>query len=375
MKSEHTDDNASWPYPIKQDSRDPGPLNVHRNANQPAYVGIPTFMSLPICLTPEDLRAGDVDVAVLGAPVDTSTGHRGAAFGPRALRADERYLFNNTSDLVNASTRIKPFDELTVVDYGDAAVDLWSIENTERTIGQVVSEVLDVGAVPIVMGGDHSVMVPNVRALVEKYGADKLAVVHFDAHPDCHEEIYGHTKTHATTIWRLVNELGVPGHNIVQAGIRTPGSPDNQLFHWMRKAGIHTHFMAEIERLGLPAVVDKVIAEASDGAEVVYVSLDIDVVDPAYAPGTGTPEPGGLSGREILTAFRRLCHELPVVGMDVVEVAPHLDPGYHTALLARRVILESISGLAMRKAGISTRDYRHPVVSGEIPFAMPARRS
>ena len=364
---------SGWPYPVDPNSAPPrtsGPISLHRNDNQPAYVGIPTFMSLPICLTPEDLVAGKVDVAVLGAPVDTSTGHRGAAFGPRALRSDERYLFNNTAELVNASTRVKPFTELTVVDYGDAAVDLWSIENTERTVGQVVGEVVAAGAVPVIMGGDHSVMVPSVRALAEKYGKEKLAVVHFDAHPDCHEEIYGHEKTHATTIWRLVNELGIPGRNIVQAGIRTPGSPDNQLFNWMRKQGIHTHFMAEIERIGLSAVVDKVIDEATEHAEVVYVSLDIDVVDPAYAPGTGTPEPGGLTSREILTTFRRLCHEMPVAGLDVVEVAPHLDPGYVTAMLARRVILESISGLAMRKTGISSRNYLHPVTSGEIPFAL-----
>ena len=122
MESERSNNSASWPYPIEQSSsssRTAGPVNVHRNANQPAYVGIPTFMSLPVCLTPEDLRAGEVDVAVLGAPMDTFTGHRGAAFGPCAVRADERYLFNNTSDLVNAST--------------------------------VVSEAIGVGAVPIVI--------------------------------------------------------------------------------------------------------------------------------------------------------------------------------------------------------------------------------
>jgi agmatinase len=126
--------------------------------------------------------------------------------------------------------------------------------------------------------------------------------------------------------------------------------------------------MAEIDRKGFEAVLEKAIAEALDGPMHIYLSLDIDVLDPAYAPGTGTPEPGGLTPRELLPAIRRLCHETPVVGFEVVEVAPHLDPGYTTALYARRAILEALTGLAQRKLGLKGPNYLDPVMSGEVPF-------
>ncbi|RKT54469.1 agmatinase [Saccharothrix australiensis] len=365
--------NDGWPFPVDRSAfpnREPGPINLQRYAGQPAYSGIATFLGLPVCLTPEDLRAGNVDVAVLGAPVDSSTGHRGAAFGPRAIRGDERYLFHNNTEWTNASTRVKPLSELTVVDYGDAAVDMFSVERSLDQVALLVREIADAGAVPVLLGGDHSVLWPSVRSLAQVHGADRIAVVHFDAHPDCHDEIYGHKATHATPIWRLIEDEGIRPQNVVQVGIRTPAAPDNQLFNWMRKKGIRAHFMAEIERVGFHAVLDKVIAEARENADFVYLSVDIDVLDPAFAPGTGTPEPGGLTNRELLPAFRRICHETHVIGMDVVEVAPHLDPGYSTALNARRAIFEGLTGMAMRKMGITTTNYLHPVASGEIRFPL-----
>jgi hypothetical protein len=123
-----------------------------------------------------------------------------------------------------------------------------------------------------------------------------------------------------------------------------------------------------IDRMGFEAVLEKAIAEALDGPKYIYLSLDIDVLDPAYAPGTGTPEPGGLTPRELLPAIRRLCHETPVVGFEVVEVAPHLDPGYTTALYARRAILEALTGLAQRKLGLKGPNYLDPMMSGQVPF-------
>jgi agmatinase len=367
----HQDDSGGWPYPVDPASRpqrSPGPINLHRNSGQPAYSGIATFMGLPVALTQEDLRAGAVDVAVLGCPVDMSTGHRGAAFGPRAIRGDERYLFHNAPELVNASVRVKPFSELTVVDYGDAAVDMFSVERSMGPIGDLVTEIAETGAVPVLLGGDHSILWPSVRALAGVYGVE-IAVLHFDAHPDCHDEIYGHKATHASPIWRLLDE-GIPPHNIIQVGMRTPAAPDNQTFNLLRKRGVRAHFMAEIERIGFTAVLDKVIAEAKEHAKYVYLSVDIDVLDPAFAPGTGTPEPGGLTNRELLPAFRRVCHETQVIGMDVVEVAPHLDPGYSTALNARRAIFEGLTGMAMRKSGITAQNYMNPVAAGQVRFPL-----
>ena len=347
--------------------RGPGPLTLRRYAYTPPYSGIATFLGLPLCLTPEDLRAGAVDVAVLGAPLDMSVGHRGAAYGPRAIRADERVLFNNPKLLMNPTSRVSPFATLNVVDYGDAPIDPLSLENSMEPIKAVVREVADAGAVPIVMGGDHSLLWPEVAALAEVYGRGNVGVIHFDAHPDCADHILGHPVSHGTPIRRLIEDEHIPGRNFVQIGLRSAMGPDDELLGWMTEHGMRTHHMAEIDRFGFAAVLERAIAEALDGPRVVHLSIDIDVLDPAYACGTGTPEPPGLTPRELLPAVRRICHETPVIGMDVVEVAPHLDPTGNTAALARRAIFEGISGLAMRRLELPGPDYAHPAV---LPAAL-----
>jgi agmatinase len=169
---------------------------------------------------------------------------------------------------------------------------------------------------------------------------------------------------------RLIEDEHVPGKNFVQVGLRG-FYPDNELIEWMREQGMRSHFMAEVERYGLERTVDRVVAEALDGPEYLYLSFDIDVLDPAYAPGTGTPEPGGFTTGEIFPVVRRLCHEAHVVGMEVVEVAPAHDPTYVTALNANRVILEALTGLAMRKQGLPTSSRLDLVTSGEEAFPRP----
>ncbi|MFI1973231.1 agmatinase [Streptomyces cinnamoneus] len=350
--------------------REAGPIDLRRYYVQPAYSGMPTFMGVPLALNQDDLRAGKVDAAVVGCPVDVSTGHRGAAYGPRAIRSDERYMYATPEAYIHSATRVNPFNVLKVVDYGDAAVDPFDITRSMEPIRGLVREIAEVGAAPIVLGGDHSLLWPSVGALSEVHGRGSIAVVHFDAHPDCHDELFGHKATHTTPIRRLMHDEMVPGANIIQVGLRTATGPDDQLFNWMRRAGMKSHFMAEIERVGLAAVVDKVIEEAKAVADHVYISLDIDVLDPAFAPGTGTPEPAGLNTRELFTALRRIAHETNLVGMDVVEVAPHLDPGYSTAMNARRAVFEVLTGLAMNKVKISTKNYTNPIVAGEVRFSL-----
>ncbi|GAA2587638.1 agmatinase [Actinomadura fulvescens] len=344
--------------------REPGPINVQRYQHVPAYAGIATFLGLPLCLTPEDLRAGGVEVAVVGAPVDMGSGHRGAAFGPRAIRSSDWIMAHTPSALMESDTRINPFNELTVVDYGDAAVDSMSVDNSMEPIRSVVREIVEAGAVPVVLGGDHSILWPDAAALADVYGAGNVGVVHFDAHADCAETFEGHLASHATPIRRLIEGEHVPGRNFVQVGLRSVLMPDDELLAWMRRQGMRSHFMAEIDRIGFAAVLDKAIAQALDGPEYLYLSIDIDVLDPAYAPGTGTPEPPGLTTRELLPALRRICHETPVVGIEVVEVAPHLDPGNTTAMNARKAIFECLAGLALRKKGIPGPSYLDPIAAG-----------
>ena len=351
----------------------PGPIDLRRYEFQPAYSGIPTFMRLPVCLTAEDLRAGEVDAAVVGVPMDAGIGQRGAAFGPMAIRTAERYLPSPATMNNHLHVRIEPFQLLNVVDYGDAAVDPFSIEASMQPVREVVREVAETGAVPIVLGGDHSILWPDAAACADVYGAGKLGVIHFDAHADCSRETMGHHVTHGTPIRRLIEDEHVPGKNFVQVGLRGY-YPDNELIGWMRRQQMRSHFMAEIERSGLERVVEQAINEALDGPEYLYVSFDIDVLDPAYAPGTGTPEPGGFTTREVFPVIRRLCHEARVVGFEVVEVAPAHDPTYVTALNANRVIMEAITGLAMRKRGLPAPHYLDAATSGleTFPAAVPA---
>jgi agmatinase len=351
--------------------REPGPINLQRYVGPLAFSGIPTFLGVPICLTQDDLKAGKVDVAILGAPVDMTLGHRGAAFGPRYIRADERILPNIPSMLQNPDTRIQPFEVLKVVDYGDAAVDNMSIEASMNPIRELVREVVEIGAIPIVVGGDHSILWPDAAAVADIYGAGNVGVIHFDTHVDCASQILGHSVSNGTPIRRLIEDEHVPARNFVQIGLHSFVGPDDELLGWMRKNGMRSHHMAEINRIGFEVVLEKAIAEALDGPKYIYISLDIDVLDPAFAPATGTPEPGGLTPRELLPALRRLCHETPVVGFEVVEVAPLLDPGQTTTMYARRAILEVLTGVAQRKLGIQEKNYLDPVTSGKVPFPEP----
>jgi agmatinase len=351
--------------------REPGPINLNRYELQPAYAGVPSFMRLPVCLTPEDLRAGKVDAAIIGVPMDAGGGQRGAGLGPTAIRTAERYIPTPATMTNHLHVRIEPFSVLNVVDYGDAAVDPFSIEKSIEPIREVVREVAETGAVPIVLGGDHSILWPDAAACADVYGAGRLGVIHFDAHADCSKELMGHNVTHGTPIRRLIEDEHVPGKNFVQVGLRGY-YPDNELIDWMRQQGMRSHFMAEIEKFGLEKVVEQAISEALDGPEYLYISFDIDVLDPAYAPGTGTPEPGGFTTREMFPVIRRLCHEAKVVGFEVVEVAPAHDPTYLTALNANRVIMEAITGMAMRKLGMPGPNYLDAATSGQEPFSTAA---
>jgi agmatinase len=351
--------------------REPGPINLNRYViNSHAHTGIASFMSWPVCITPEDLKAGQVDVAVIGAPLDMSVGQRGTAYGPRALRTADRYLPGGPlagAVLTHTHVMIKPFDVLKCVDYGDANVDPFDIEASHDEIRKRVREIVDTGAFPIVLGGDHSLMRPDGMALADVYGKGNVGIIHFDAHYDASENHYGHNITHGTPVRRLIEDGFVDGRNFIQVGLRG-WAPWEEDAEWMREKGIRSHYMAEVERDGFEVVMERAIKEATDGADYLYISFDIDSLDPAYAPGTGTPEPGGLTTREAFPIVRRLCAESNVVGLELVEVAPGWDPGYTTALNGLRVIQEAITGMAMRKEGLTEPHFLDSRTSGQDPI-------
>jgi agmatinase len=293
-----------------------------------------TFVGVPM-RTLETI--GDAGVVILGAPLDWGTSYRpGARFAPAAVR-DADYL-EPDGHRPHLDTGIDPLEVLGVVDIGDVTMAPGYIEDGIDRIRSVVSAVAAAGAVPLLIGGDHTITFPNAGGVADVYGHGEIALIHFDAHADTGASHYGMLYGHGTPMRRLIESGAVPGHRFVQIGLRGYW-PDPETVAWMRDQGMRSFFMSEIVERGLAAVVDDAVRHAAAGARGVFISVDIDVVDPAAAPGTGTPEPGGLTARDLLDTVRRLGRELEVVGADVVEVAPAYDPSHITALLANRVIL------------------------------------
>lgn len=338
--------------------RDPGLIQIAR-IRRP---GVLSFFGLPVALTQEDLRAAKVDIAFVGARVDMGVGMRGAGEGPAALRRS----MGNLGDgfLPHMHVGVAWRRELVAVDYGDAPIDILSVERSMPPVRRVVREIAETGAIPIVIGGDHSLEYPNVAGVADVYGKRNVGVIHFDAHFDAGDPISGHLISHAQPIRRLVDEGHILGRNYIQVGLRGYW-PDEDGFRWMRENQFRYHTMAEIERDGWDVVMTRVLDEANDGPEYLYISFDIDVLDPAYTPGTGTPEPGGLTPREVFPLVRNLCTENNLVGFDLVELNPLVDPGYTTVLNANRIVQECLTGIAMRKKGLSERGYLNPLTSDD----------
>lgn len=221
-----------------------------------------------------------------------------------------------------------------------------------------------VHVIPFIIGGDHSLMYPDVAAMTDVYGKGNVGVVHFDAHYDAAKYNMGHLISHGTPVYRLIEEGLVPGKNFIQVGLRGY-YPDKSAFEWMREQRFRYHTMAEIDDRGFDAVMEDVIREANDGPEYIFISFDVDVLDPAFIPGTGTSEPGGLLPREAFPILRRLCAETNVIGFELVELAPMLDPTYISALNDNRLIKECLTGIAMRKMGLTESNYLSPLTKSD----------
>src|SRR5215207_7004596 len=335
------------------------PFETYSDHDLPTYVGPTSFSNLPWIEDPAELVARGVDVAIVGAPYDDMVTHRpGARFGPRAIREAQ----NTSGNLNSLQVDVRPFEELTVVDAGDANVVPANYVRGHAMIYRKVREVAATGAIPIVLGGDHSITWPSASAIAEVRRPGSIGIVHFDAHADTAPDSWGQLAGHGSPMRRLIESGAVLGKNFVQVGLRGYWPPVDVL-DWMREQGLRWHLMREIEEQGADVVIDKAIGEALDGPEAIYLSVDIDVVDPGSAPGTGTPEPGGMLPRELLRAVRRIVGTVALAGMDIVEVSPPYDWAESTAALANRVALEAISALAVKRRDGAT--VRH------VPDASP----
>ncbi len=334
--------------------REPGPIYLDRYIGR-WETGIKTFANAPVAITPEDLVAGKVDVAIVGAPLDMGSGYRGAKAGPAAMRA------TYGAGGIDMYTMVDPSDELNIVDYGDIAVDNMS---TERTMGHVREEVAAIartGAIPFIVGGDHSLEYSDVAGLADVHGKGSFGVVHFDSHYDAGKG-GEHFITHGQPVYRAVKEGHVLGKNYIQVGLRGPW-PGPEGFEWMRDNGVRYHAMPEVEKSGWNVVMERAVKEAKDTGKKMYVSFDVDVLDPAFVTGTGTPVPGGLTMREAIPIVRRLCAETDIIGFEIVEVAPQLDVSYRTPLNANFIMHACLTGIAMRKKGLTQAHYLSDVTT------------
>ncbi|MEE6169536.1 MULTISPECIES: agmatinase family protein [unclassified Mycolicibacterium] len=310
-------------------------ISTFSRGAQPAFAGINTFLKAPYC---EDIHdVGNYDVAILGEPFDMGTTYRsGCRFGPQAVRR-----ISALYDSYNLDMAVDLAQELSICDAGDVFVIPSNIEKSFDQMDRAVSYIINEGVFPVMVGGDHSIAYPNVRAIARQTEGN-IGIIHFDRHIDIQESDMDE-RMHTTHFFHATNLPNVPAKNLVQIGIGGwYGSRPGLKVAKDRETTVMT--MGDIENLGIDKAVDAALEIAWKGVEKVYLSFDIDVVDGGMAPGTGSPEPGGLLPREALRALSRVARE-GICGMEVVEIAPPYDTSDSTAQLGCRAIMDVLGTL------------------------------
>jgi agmatinase len=312
-----------------------------RFGEKPDFAGLLTYGGQPYTEDPAELAGADV--AIVGAPTDDIVSDRpGTRYGPRAIRAASFPPGPHLEAGVDALA------ELRVVDFGDAPVLPADAVASHKAIEETVGQIVAAGALPVVLGGDHSISEPDVRACAAGQGS--IGLVHFDTHTDTGTEVFGVELSHGTPMYKLVEQGVVDPARYVQIGLRGywPGEKE---FSWQRDRGIRSFFMHDVRDRGIKAVIADTLDGLGPGP--VFLTVDIDVLDPAYAPGTGTPEPGGMTTVDLLWACREVASRVELAGADVVEVIPTaVGSADITALAADRVVREILTGLALaRRSG------------------------
>jgi len=293
----------------------------------PRFGGPTTMMRLPA----RESAAG-LDACFVGVPLDIGTSNRpGARYGPREIRSESVLLRP-----YNMATRAAPFDSLTVADVGDVPINTFNLADSVGIIERAYDEILGHDCIPLTLGGDHTIALPILRALARKHGP--VGMIHVDAHSDSNEAMFGEPITHGTPFRRAVEEGLLAGQRVVQIGLRGTGYHADD-FDWPRKQGFRVVPAEECWHRSLAPLMEEVREDLGGGP--VYLSFDIDGIDPAYAGGTGTPEIGGLTSVQALEIIRG-CRGLDLVGADLVEVAPVYDASGNTALLAANLLFEML---------------------------------
>ncbi len=353
--------------PKRNPEREPGPIDIQRYDIQLEAVGIKTFFHLPLALTQEDLVAGDIDVAIFGAPTGVLPHSAGSVWAPAQVRFNRDWGGYGDPKFplswIEYETLLNPFGIIKAVDYGDAGMDAYSQSRTLEDIRRITREIAETGAIPFAVGGDHSVPNGTFRGIVDVYGRKNVAFLHFDVHLDRGSGKFG-TFYHSGTYMDLAVKEGlIDGKNIVQFGMGAPAFGED-LYEQILKEGGKVYHLHEIRRDGVDKIFKKIYKDFKD-IDLVYVSFDIDVFDMSYAPGTGSSEPTGMSPNELFPHLREFAATKTIVGFDVVEFNPFYDnKGQQTARLVRRVMLQFLAGIAMKKKGMDPK-YVHPLVEGK----------
>jgi len=317
-----------------------------------------TFLGVPAADPDVASQWHDAGAAIIGAPFDGGTSYRsGSRFGPQAIRAAD-YLPHDGSR-PSLALGVDALLDLGVVDLGDVEMYSGEIEASLAALEARVAQVAGAGVVPVVLGGDHTIALPDVTGVARHVGWGRVSVIHFDAHADTGESQWGSLYGHGTPMRRLIESGACRGDRFLQIGLRGYW-PEPPTLDWMAAQGMRSFEMSEVVARGLDAVLDEAFTIATSDCDAVFLSVDVDVVDPGSAPGTGTPEPGGLTSRQLLDAVRRIAMELPLAGMDVVEVAPPYDHADITAYLGNRVVLEALGAMAWRAKKLRGEPVRQP---------------
>ena len=338
------------PELLREFERDPGPFSVHRYLFPQS--GVPTFAGAKVAIWPEDLVAGKVDVAIIGVPNNASSGRRDAGNGPSAMRA------TNTIAMPDVQSLVRPHEVLSVVDYGDFSVDWLTTELTVGHVTDMVAETAATGAIPMLVGGDTSMLYPGVKGVARARGNATFGLLHLNAHPDA-ERFGDHTISDRQSIFLLLDEGIVNGSDTVQVGLRGPAVTVETL-QWLRSKKVRYHTMAEIQQRGFDKVLKRVLREVEKGPDAFFVSIDVSVIDPAEMVAAGRIAPNGLRIEEVTQAIRHVCAAKDIVGFEITDMAPMMDVSRLSVLNANAVLNACLVGIAVRKSGLDP-DYVHPL--------------
>ncbi len=338
------------PALLRDEEREPGPFGVHRYLYPES--GVPTFAGAMVAKYPEDLVAGEVDVAIIGVPNDMGSGRRNAEAGPRVMRA------LNTIATPDIYALIDPKDVLSIVDYGDFRIDNMATETSVPNVTRKTRATAATGAIPMLVGGDTSMLYPGVKGVAEHHGYGTIGLVHFSAHPDANR-YSAHSISDDQALFLLLKEGIIDGADMVTVGLRGPAVTVETL-QWLREQRVRYHTMAEISDSGYDAVLARVLDEADSAPDKLFVSIDVSVIEPSQMVSAGRIASDGLSVQEVSRAVRQLCASKEIVGFELTDVAPMLDYSRLSAVNANAVLNACLVGIAVRKAGYSA-DYIHPL--------------